>query len=122
MASVPSRTPTQRAHELIILLHSPTLQEVNLWRELLPYVDWIGTPSFRRMALDLFPVEAIHKLKGIIDLMSMKSTALFHAKRGALKIGDEFVVRQVGEGKDIMSILSGCTCSPIDGRAEYANS
>nr|BAK09403.1 cytochrome P450 [Postia placenta] len=83
----------------------PTLQEVNLWRELLPYVDWIGTPSFRRMALDLFPVEAIHKLKGIIDLMSMKSTALFHAKRGALKIGDEFVVRQVGEGKDIMSIL-----------------
>lgn len=39
--------------------------------------------------------------------MDETSNAILSAKRKALEKGDDAVVHQVGEGRDIMSILSG---------------
>lgn len=54
----------------------------------------------------MFPHKGVQKLKSIIDIMDQKSVSIFEAKKLALQQGDEAVLRQVGEGKDIMSILS----------------
>ena len=44
--------------------------------------------------------------------MEAQSKNIFHGKRTALEKGDEAVVHQIGEGKDIMSILSASILLP----------
>ena len=49
-----------------------------------------------------------------MDTMHARSVAIFDAKKAALARGDADVARQVGEGRDIMSILRGYRpCAPV---------
>jgi len=65
----------------------------------------IGSPSFRRFILDRVPHKKLQRLKEIVDIMTNKSVEIFNEKRAAMKAGEEVVMQQLSEGKDIMSIL-----------------
>ncbi|KAH9949896.1 cytochrome P450 [Amylocystis lapponica] len=67
----------------------PSLFTLDIYQRASPYFTAIGSPGFRRRVLDMIPHEGIQHVKSIVDI-----------------IGDKTVLRQVGEGKDIMSILS----------------
>ena len=56
--------------------------------------------------VELIPHKRLQKLVGIVDTMADKSAEIFSEKKNGLASGDEAVLQQVGEGKDIMSILS----------------
>ena len=47
-------------------------------------------------------------MKDIIDTMEKTSIDIVEEKRAALRRSDESTVKQVGMGKDIMSILCKC--------------
>ncbi|KAF8805218.1 cytochrome P450 [Phlegmacium glaucopus] len=64
----------------------------------------IGTPKFRRFVMDIFPWKNVHELRDIVDVLHNTSVEIFEAKK-ALEEEDEAVTRQIGQGKDIMSIL-----------------
>ncbi|KAI0754297.1 cytochrome P450 [Daedaleopsis nitida] len=83
----------------------PTISKINIFRRLVPYILDIGPVSFRRALLGFIPHNGVQELKHIIDTMHDQSVEIFQAKKRALEQGDEAVVRQIGEGKDIMSIL-----------------
>jgi hypothetical protein len=71
----------------------------------------LGPPSFRRFLVDLLPFESVRRLRDIVDIIHNTSVNIFEAKRRALMEGDEGVVKQIGRGKDIISVLSmafGC--------------
>ena len=71
-----------------------------------PYIVKIGSASFRRWVLDnLVPSSKVQHLKNLIDVLDSESKDLLAKKRKALEDGDEAVKQQVGEGKDIMSVL-----------------
>ncbi|KAJ3489260.1 hypothetical protein NLI96_g2239 [Meripilus lineatus] len=73
---------------------------------LVPYLLKLGPPGFRRWVLDhLLPDRRVQHLKDIADYLDSQARSLISKKRLALKEGDEAVTQQVGEGKDIMSIL-----------------
>ncbi|KAF5343006.1 hypothetical protein D9758_013693 [Tetrapyrgos nigripes] len=65
----------------------------------------IGSPSFRRWVLDRLPWKGGHRLRDMSDYMWELSKQIHEGKKRALAGGDEAVARQVGKGKDIMSIL-----------------
>ncbi|KAF8807052.1 cytochrome P450 [Phlegmacium glaucopus] len=65
----------------------------------------IGTPAFRRFIMDILPWKSLHELRDIVDVLHNTSVEIFEAKKKALEEGDEAVARQIGYGKDIMSIL-----------------
>ena len=72
-----------------------------------PYLYKLGPPALRRWALDhLLPDRRVQHLKDIADFLDSQARSIISKKRLALKEGDEAVTQQVGEGKDIMSILS----------------
>ncbi|OBZ67553.1 hypothetical protein A0H81_12336 [Grifola frondosa] len=83
----------------------PALFEIAFFRRALPLVPEIGSPAFRRRVLDMLPIKGIQKLLAIVDTIQMRSTEIFLAKKDALLKGDESILQQVGEGKDLMSIL-----------------
>lgn len=51
------------------------------------------------------PNKTLHKLRDIIDTMHGTSVEILESKKKALQEGDEAVALQVGQGKDILSIL-----------------
>ena len=66
----------------------------------------LGTPKFRRFILDLIPWKPLHQLRDISDVIHETAVEIVNSKKRALEDGDEAVARQIGEGKDILSILS----------------
>ena len=74
-------------------------------RQLLPHLVKIGPSRFRRWVVEHTPYWRVQKVKAIIDLMHGVACQIFEAKKAALVKGEETVVQQVGEGKDIISKL-----------------
>ncbi len=75
-------------------------------RMVLPYIVKIGSAAFRRKALDWVPSKHLHAAKKIVDIMDDNAKDIYFKKKEALARGDEKVIDQIGQGKDIMSILS----------------
>jgi len=51
------------------------------------------------------PWKSLHDLRDIVDIIDNTSVEIFEAKKKELEEGDEAVTQQIGQGKDIMSIL-----------------
>ena len=81
------------------------LFQLSILRQFLPQLNSIGTAKFQRWVVDRLPLKRVQRLKEIVDVMDRTSTEVFEQKKKALQAGDEAVTKQVGEGKDIMSIL-----------------
>ncbi|KAG6893218.1 hypothetical protein C0992_010845 [Termitomyces sp. T32_za158] len=72
---------------------------------LLPALVKIGSPKFRRWVVDHFPSKRVRAIRDIIDIWDRTTTEIFEAKKKALKEGDEALAHQIGQAKDLMSIL-----------------
>ncbi|PSR73438.1 hypothetical protein PHLCEN_2v10730 [Hermanssonia centrifuga] len=83
----------------------PTAWALTPWRMLSHILIKIGTPKFRRRIVELLPDKTIQKAKAIIDTLETRSKQILLEKKLALANGDKAILQQVGEGRDIMSIL-----------------
>ena len=79
-----------------------------LHRQLLPCVAELGTPSLRRWAAEHFPSSSIRLMVKLLDLINAEAFKIYEDRKKALQEGDEAVSKQVGNGKDIMSVLCKC--------------
>jgi hypothetical protein len=80
-----------------------------MWIMRMYLINWvakIGPPAFRRWVMRWVPLPDLHKVRDMSDYMWELSKEILEGKRRALEEGDEAVQKQVGKGKDIMSILS----------------
>jgi hypothetical protein len=68
----------------------------------------LGPPKFRRFILDIMPWKTLHQLRDISDIVHNTAVEIINSKKRALEDGDKAVARQIGQGKDILSILSRC--------------
>ncbi|KAH9940844.1 cytochrome P450 [Epithele typhae] len=84
---------------------APTFFPMILVRQLLPQLINIGTPRIRRWIVEYTPHWRVQKLKRIIDSMHTVACSIFEGKKAAFAQGDDAVVQQIGEGKDIVSKL-----------------
>ena len=84
---------------------SPQLVQSLIPRLLLPYVYRIGTKTFQRQVVSAVPSHNVQRLKEIADVMHERSVLIFNGKKAALEKGDDALKHQVGEGRDVMSIL-----------------
>ncbi|KAI0329089.1 cytochrome P450 [Cubamyces sp. BRFM 1775] len=74
-------------------------------RRLLPYLPNIRFGGIGHALLTLVPHDGVRQLLDISDTLWGCSTTVYNEKKQALQKGDAVVAQQVGEGKDIMSIL-----------------
>ena len=73
-----------------------------------PYAKYLGPIWFRRFLANHVPNRNFQLLKSLVDTLDDSSKQILRSKKEALLRGDEAVKQQVGQGKDIMSILRGC--------------
>lgn len=62
---------------------------------------------------NLVPNKGVRDVKDSVQLAWKTSTDIYNEKCRALLAGDEALKQQVGEGKDIMSILRECPAKSI---------
>ncbi|KAI0648481.1 cytochrome P450 [Trametes meyenii] len=71
----------------------------------LPVVIKIGPAAFRRAVAERIPNHTLQRMRKISDILHANSLEIVNGKKTALKQGDQALKQQVGEGKDIMSVL-----------------
>lgn len=83
----------------------------------IPFFKSLGPPAFRRVLLELAPSPDLQKIRHTVDVMTETSKSIYQEKLDALRQGDEVLLKQLGDGKDVMSIL--CVSSPLVFRGLY---
>ncbi|CAL1701693.1 unnamed protein product [Somion occarium] len=83
----------------------PTVAPLFLLVRFIPFASRIGSPAFRRRVIEMFPNKLVRRALAISDALDQTSKEILRAKRAALAAGDEAVSEQIGEGKDIISVL-----------------
>ncbi|KAI0069487.1 cytochrome P450 [Panus rudis PR-1116 ss-1] len=83
----------------------PSIFALSFWRMLLPVLVKLGPAPFRRFIVDILPSKRAQRMKNVADTILVHTKEILRQKREALAAGDEAVVHQVGEGKDILSVL-----------------
>lgn len=73
----------------------------------------IGTPRFRKAIADLIPSETVMQLREIINIFHETSVEILETKKAALRRGDQALADQIGQGKDIISILCAISFLPF---------
>ncbi|KAJ3504638.1 hypothetical protein NLJ89_g7834 [Agrocybe chaxingu] len=82
---------------------------------LLPTLMKIGTPKLRRFFVDLLPWQHLHDIRDVVDVLRNTSVEILESKKKALAEGDDALARQIGQGKDILSILLKANMSASQG-------
>ncbi|KAF8955779.1 cytochrome P450 [Flammula alnicola] len=84
----------------------PTLSKMRMaWTLFLVPLSRIGPPKFQRFVVDILPWKNLHQLRDLVDVLYNTSVEIFESKKKALAEGDDALANQIGQGKDIMSIL-----------------
>ena len=87
------------------MFFSAALNGVAVFCALLPSVVLLLPAWFRRAIVDMIPNKRVQRMKNIVDVMYKRSVEVVAEKKAGLQRGDVALSQQVGEGKDIMSIL-----------------
>ncbi|KAH9940534.1 cytochrome P450 [Epithele typhae] len=83
----------------------PAFGDIAHVRIFLPIVKYLGPSEFRRKLLDYVPDRKVQRMKVLTYAVYEKSKAIFEAKKAAIDGGDQELMHNIGEGKDVMSIL-----------------
>ncbi|KIP02197.1 hypothetical protein PHLGIDRAFT_122687 [Phlebiopsis gigantea 11061_1 CR5-6] len=83
----------------------PIQLELHHFRVLIPYVQPYLHPAVVRFLSHFLPSRSMRRYRDIVNIMDKQSRYIYQSKKAALEKGEEAVVQQIGEGKDIMSIL-----------------
>ncbi|KAI0816956.1 cytochrome P450 [Trametes gibbosa] len=65
----------------------------------------VGPAWMRRMIVAVIPNARIQRLKGIVDTIHQRSVEIMEEKKSSIRQGDSGLIEQIGEGRDVMSIL-----------------
>lgn len=74
---------------------------------LIPKLSYVLPKWLLEKALRAVPHTDVRHMMQISDTMAQRSLEIINEKKSALLKGDEALAHQVGEGKDIMSLLCG---------------
>ncbi|KAI0760059.1 cytochrome P450 [Fomes fomentarius] len=83
----------------------PTLARFHIWRRLLPWVRRTFPHSWLRLATEVLPWAPLRHIRGISDSVCMTAQQVLRRKIELMKQGGDSLANDIGEGKDLMSVL-----------------
>lgn len=93
---------------LSIDVDRPTLAKFHIWRRLLPWVRRTFPHSWLRFATEVLPWAPLRHIRGISDNVCMTAQQVLRRKIELMKQGGDSLANDIGEGKDLMSVLCKC--------------
>ncbi|KAF8212671.1 cytochrome P450 [Mycena galopus ATCC 62051] len=93
------------AYRDIVKNFIPVLVRTALIRQMIPWAVKLGPAWARRFIVSVTPLEHVTLLKHFSDVLWNTANEVLTSKQDSLAKGDAAVAEQIGQGKDIMSIL-----------------
>ena len=75
-------------------------------RNLFPYLTKIFHPKILKVLGKAAPWKALNRAIELTEVMSANARKIYESKKRLLESGDSATVKQVGDGKDVISLLS----------------
>lgn len=101
-----------------MLPSSPTGAGIGVFVQLLPLAEAVIPDRLLAPLGKLLPFPALHQQMHNVRMMRTRSREIYEQKKLALAQGDEAVKLQIGEGKDIMSVLGASHPLPTSSAAD----
>ena len=89
----------------MVCTRSGAINALGIARIILGPFVLLGPAWLRRMVVERIPSKRVQRLKDIVDTMFKRSVDIVNQKKAAMEKGDDTLLRQVSDGRDIMSIL-----------------
>ncbi|PCH40522.1 cytochrome P450 [Wolfiporia cocos MD-104 SS10] len=83
----------------------PTVQGLNAHIRFLHMFAEVGPAWFRRAMMKVWPSKRMRDAVKMVDTMDTASKKVYESKKVAIQAGDEVLLWQIGQGKDVMSVL-----------------
>ncbi|KIJ12414.1 hypothetical protein PAXINDRAFT_118137 [Paxillus involutus ATCC 200175] len=83
----------------------PKVTSMSFFLLLVPFINKVGTASFRRKAMNILPWGTLHGIRDMVDIMHETSIEILKNKRKQCEVDDSLVVDQPTRGTDIISTL-----------------
>jgi hypothetical protein len=88
------------------LLSRPATSSLLALASLFPYIYKTFNPKFLKLVGRMLPWPKLNHLLDLAETLNSEARRVYETKKKLLELGDDATVKQVGEGKDILSILS----------------
>ncbi|KAK2465775.1 hypothetical protein APHAL10511_002319 [Amanita phalloides] len=82
---------------------------------ILPIAARLLSMKTRRWIVDLLPSRRLHRVRDIVDVIRQLSVEIYESKKKYLIEGDEAVTKQIGAGKDVLSVLMKANLDVAEG-------
>lgn len=86
-------------------MHSAAFAQLVVWRPLLPWLKRTFPSWLLRFTLAVLPWKALRRMRTVSDDIRGMASLVLQRKMDLLRLGDDAIVREVAEGKDLMSVL-----------------
>ena len=90
----------------LIFFSRPTASSFAVPRNFFPYVDKIIHPKILKFLGRALPWPKLNYFMDLTETLKSKSRGVHEMKKKLLELGDDATVMQIGDGKDIISLLS----------------
>ena len=78
-------------------------------RTVFPYIHNIFHPKFLKLMGQIVPWRSLNRVIELADIMNANARDIYKTKQRLLQSGDDATTKQVGDGNDIISLLSELT-------------
>ena len=89
-----------------LLALSPTMSALAVPRTLFPYLHRIVHPKILKFMGQIAPCRSLNHVIKLADIINANARGIYETKKTLLQSGDDATVKQVGDGNDIISLLS----------------
>ncbi|KAL1946339.1 hypothetical protein VTO73DRAFT_15466 [Trametes versicolor] len=83
----------------------PTVVQLHTWRPLLPFLKRFFPRKWLRYGAEVIPYAPLQRMRSISDSVNATARKILQQKKELLGQADKATVQELGEGKDVISIL-----------------
>jgi cytochrome P450 len=83
----------------------PTGHPLKLYRSLFPPISEIFPLKIQKIVGKMLPWPSLNRLINLAEVLNTHARGIYETKKRLLEMGDDATVRQIGGGKDIISVL-----------------
>jgi cytochrome P450 len=83
----------------------PALSSLAVYRNLFPFVYKVFHPKFMKFVGRMLPWPRLNHLMDLAEAMNTQASRVYETKKRLLESDDDVTAKQVGEGKDLISLL-----------------
>jgi hypothetical protein len=81
---------------------------LKLYRTLYPLISELVPTKIQKLVGKMLPWPSLNRIIDLAETLNACAKGIYETKKRLLELDDEETVKQIGNGKDVLSVLSAC--------------